>query len=71
MENGKKNQTTGNNGSDMDTIMGRLASLKDQAKRLLGSIVETEKAIKGCATDMKKKGKLVKSTLSSLKELSG
>ena len=74
MENGKKNQTTGNNGADMDAIMGRLASLKDQAKRLLGTIVETEKAIKGCANDMRKREKLVKSTISSLKglkELSG
>jgi len=65
----EKTQTNGNNGSDMDTIMGQLATVKETAKQLVGSITEFERSLKTCASDLRKRERLVKSTISSLKGL--
>jgi len=69
MASDSKNQATENGGVDMDAVLGMLAGVKDQAKQLLGAVAEAEKGLKSCAGDMRKKERLVKSTLSSLKEL--
>jgi len=69
MASDSKNQTPENGSVDMDAVLGMLAGVKDQAKQLSSAVAEAEKALKSCAGDMRKKERLVKSTLSSLKEL--
>ena len=70
----EKGKTDGNNGSDMDTILGQLAAVRETAKQLVASITEFERSLKTCDSDLRKRERLVKSTISSLKglkELSG